>query len=86
MAGTNGLPAPKADPERIVFRDMRAEAAKGATFEPPHWRVAEFERSARKVGLREIGFAEALAEIRRFMGDRSEPRMTLKRPRMTLKL
>jgi len=69
MAGPNGPPAPKADPERIVFRDMRAEAAKGATFEPPHWRVAEFERSANEVGLREIEFAQALNAMRTFIGE-----------------
>lgn len=49
--------------------DLRGTHSWPPTFEPPDWWVAEFERSASEVGLGEIGFAEALAEMRGFIGE-----------------
>ncbi len=49
--------------------DLRGTHSWPPTFEPPDWWVAEFERSASEVGLREVGFAEALNEMRRFIGE-----------------
>ncbi len=55
--------------------DLRGTHSWPPAFEPPEWWAAEFERSASEVGLREIGFAQALNEMRRFIGeiDQSSP-------------
>ncbi len=61
------LAAVRAACQRVF--DLRGTHSWPPTFEPPDWWVAEFERSASEVGLREIVFADALAEMRRFIGE-----------------
>ena len=68
------LAAVRAACQRVF--DLRGTHSWPPAFEPPEWWVAEFERSASEVELREIGFAQALNEMRRFIGeiDQSSPR------------
>ena len=61
------LAAVRAACQRVF--DLRETHSWPPTFEPPDWWVAEFERSASEVGLREIGFAEALSAMRTFIGE-----------------
>ncbi len=49
--------------------DLRGTHSWPPAFEPPEWWAAEFERSASEVGLCEVVFADALAEMRRFIGE-----------------
>ena len=65
------LAAVRAACQRVF--DLRRTHLWPPTFEPPAWWVDEFERSANEVGLGEIRFAEARAEMRSFIGqiDRS---------------
>ena len=61
------LAAVRAACQRVF--DLRETHSWPPTFEPPDWWLAEFERSASEVGLREIGFAQALNEMRSFIGE-----------------
>ena len=61
------LAAARAACQRVFA--LRGSHSWPPTFEPPDWWVAEFERSASEVGLREIGFTQALNEMRRFIGE-----------------
>ena len=61
------LAAVRAACQRVF--DLRGTHSWPPTFEPPDWWVAEFEQSASEVGLREIGFAQALSAMRTFIGE-----------------
>ena len=61
------LAAARAACQRVF--DLRGTHSWPPSFEPPDWWVSEFERFASEVGLREIGFAQALNEMRRFIGE-----------------
>ncbi len=59
------LAAVRAACQRVF--DLRGTHSWPPTFEPPDWWVAEFERSASEVELREIEFARALNAMRTFI-------------------